>query len=1009
MGAQYEFRLLGPLEILRDGLPVGLGATRLRVLLAALLHDAGGAVPVDTLVDRVWGGDPPRGARNTLQNYVLRLRRALGPELVRTHGRGYAIDVDPAALDTYRFAALVRQGAAALEAGDPAGAAELLREGLALWRGEPLSDLPGELFPDVVPGLVEQRLHAQELCIDADLARGRPADVLPELCALTERHPLRERFWAQRMLALYRCGRQGEALACYRKVGTLLAEELGADPGDGLRVMHQRILTADPELTAVPEPTAAPRKTIGPQPAAGPRPAAAAQPATRGVAVTSGPGVGSGPGLISGAGSATGSATGPGPQGNLPAETTTFVGRESQLADVRGLLQHSRLVTLTGVGGVGKTRLALRAARHAAADFADGVWLADLAALSEPALLGLAVADALGVRDQSARPAADAVADHLRGRSLLLVLDNCEHLVDAVAALALGLLRAAPGLRVLATSRERFGVPAEHVLVVPGLTLPDPHGATPSEALLLLTERAAGCAPASARCYADSAPAAELCRRLDGIPLAIELAAVRLSSLSVEQVLARLEDRFRLLAAPRTGSPHRYQQTLRGVIDWSHSLCSPGERLLWNRLSVFAGGCDLEAAESVCAGDGIAAHEVLDLLTALVHKSVVVVEETGGAARYRLLETIRQYGAARLEEQAGSATELRLRHCAHYHRMTVRAAAEWCGPEEVAWLLRLRAEVPNIRVALESCRARPGRAAVGVEIAVNLTRTRFWFFGGTPAEGRHWLETLTGPKSELPDEVNDLATAMKAWIALCQGDRPAAREFTDACRTAGQHPATPPALYIEGAYDFLVHGSPGCVALLARARDAFRAAGHTGDAHMSTMMWAMAAAFLGPREDARRACRTYVREAEESGAEWARSWALWCTGLTELLHGEPRRALGLLRDALVRQRAIADSWGPVWGVETIAWAAGALGHPRRAARILGAADRLRRITGVALTGLQPFHTVHTRTEGLAREGLGPEVYAQEWGRGAAAADGIALVLTLIDEMLSYAGPGRPPA
>ncbi len=305
MGAQYEFGLLGPLGILRDGLPVGLAATRLRVLLASLLLDAGETVPVDTLVARVWGCDPPRGARNTLQNHVLRLRRALGPELVRTHGRGCAVDVDPAALDTHRFAGLVRLGARALESGDPAGAAALLREGLGLWRGEPLSDLPGELFQDVAPGPAEQRLHAQELCIDADPGRGRPTDVLPELCALTERHPLRERFWAQRMPALYRCGRQGEALACYRRAGALLAE---------------------------------------------------------------------------------------------------------------------------------------------------------------------------------------------------------------AAALALRLLRAAPGLRILATSRERFGVPDEHVLVVPGLTLPGPQPAVPSEALRLLSERAAGCAPASARGCADSAPAAELCR-----------------------------------------------------------------------------------------------------------------------------------------------------------------------------------------------------------------------------------------------------------------------------------------------------------------------------------------------------------------------------------------------------------------------------------------------------------------------------------------------------------------
>ncbi|MFJ8589482.1 BTAD domain-containing putative transcriptional regulator [Streptomyces sp. NPDC093595] len=944
MGAQYEFKLLGPLEILRDGVPVGIGAMRLRILLAVLLTHAGEILPVDTIVDRVWGGNPPGGARNTLQNYVLRLRRTLGPDLIRTHRRGYVIDVEPSALDVHRFTARVRQGGTALEAGDPERAAVLLREGLGLWRGEPLSDLPGELFPDVITGLVEQRLHAYELRIEADLRRGRPGEVLPELRALTETHPLRERFWAQRMLALCRSGRQGEALACYREVAALLAEELGVDPGDELRAMHQRILNAAPDLAAAPVRT----RTAG----------------------------------------------------NLPAETTTFIGRESQLARIARLLELSRLVMLTGVGGVGKTRLALRAARQAAPGFSDGVWLADLASLSEPDLLDRAVADALGLRDQSARPAADAVADHLRDRSLLLVLDNCEHMVEGAAALALRLLRATPGLRILATSRERFGVPGEHVLLVPGLTLPSPYGTAPSEALRLLADRAAACAPAPSRAYTDSAPAAELCRRLDGIPLAIELAAVRLASLTVEQILERLEDRFRLLAAPRTGTPHRYQHTLRGVIDWSYGLCTSAERLLWNRLSVFAGSCDLEAAEAVCAGDGIAPEDVLDLLTGLVHKSIVVAEHTGGAARYRLLETIRQYGTCRLEEDIDEATAVRLRHADHFHRMTVRAATEWCGPAEVAWLLRLRAEVPNIRAALEVCRTHPGRAAVGVEIAINLTRTRFWFFGCTPGEGRHWLESLAGSQGDLPDGVSALATAMKAWIALCQGDRPAARRFAEDCRRAGVHSTTAPALYIEGAYDFLVHGSPGCVERLTLARDGFRAAGFTGDAHMTTMLWAMAAAFLSPRETAWFACRTYVAEAEACGAEWARSWAIWCTGLTEVLHGDPARAIAPLREALRRQQALDDSWGPVWGVETTAWAVGALGHAGHAARLLGVAEGLRRSTGVALTGLHPFHTVHTRTESLARDRLGPEAYSREWNRGTTAEDGIAFALALIDEVSS---------
>ncbi|MEU3254776.1 BTAD domain-containing putative transcriptional regulator [Streptomyces sp. NPDC006997] len=968
---QYDFGILGPLTVTRDGVRVSLGAARLRTLLVALLVDPGRVVPMADLVDRLWGQDPPRGARNAVQNYVLRLRRALGPEAVRTEHGGYVLRVGAAdVLDAHRFTALVREGGAALAEDRPQRAAALLDEALALWRGEPLADLPQERFADVIPALCEQRLAAREAWIDAVIRCGRPADVLPELRALTRTHPLRERFWAQHMLALYQCGRQGEALRCFHEVSAVLAEELGIDPGSELKTLHQRMLTAAPDLAHAPT-------------------------------------------------------TGARGHGNLPAETTSFIGRERELARVRRLLDRSRLVTLTGVGGVGKTRLALRVARRPGSGFPDGAWLVDLAAVTDPALVARAVAESLGLRDQSTRSAADAVAEHLSARRLLLVLDNCEHLTAAVSALVLRLLRAAPELWVLATSRERLGVPGEHLMPVPCLTLRDGPDGTPSEALRLLADRAAASAAPLHTGADDHAEAAELCRRLDGIPLAIELAAVRLSALTVAEVLERLEDRFRLLAVPRPAVPsyeapgpaaHRYGHTLRGVMDWSHGLCTPGERLLWSRLSVFVGGFDLPAAEAVCVGEGIARDDVLDLLDGLVHKSVVTaeavaaVDRPGTVTRYRLLETIRQYGTERLRAR-GDATALLVRHSDYYQALAARAADEWFGPGETGWLLRLRRELPNLRSALDFCRVQPGRAPTGAAITVDLTRVRSWFVSSTLGEARGWIERLSAlldPADPALAELLVPTTALTAFIAVLQGDHAVARMLLAECRTALDAAKAPPVVYVEGVYALLVPGDPACIARLAESREELLSHGLTGDAHMATMFWAMAAAFLGDREQARAACETYVAEAEAAGAEWAQTWAQWCVALTELLHGEPSEGLMPLCDALVRQRAIDDNWGPAWMLETLAWTLGALGQYEGAAVVLGAAHRHREVTGANITGLRPFAVLHTHTRALVREHLSEEAYAGAWRRGATAEDGVAMALGIARRTYRRRAGAGPP-
>jgi predicted ATPase/DNA-binding SARP family transcriptional activator len=979
--AHHEFAILGPLEVRRHGKPVPIGATKLRLLLVALLLDAGQVVSVDALVDRLWGQEPPADTRNTLQNYVLRLRRALGAngiEVVLTHPRGYLIEVEPDALDVHRFTALVGQARTALGTGGADRAAVLLREALGLWRGEPLSDLPPDLLQDVLPPLAEQRLNTLELRVDADLALGRSADVLPELGTLIGAHPLRERFWAQRMRALHACGRQGEALECYRAISALLADELGVAPGAELQGLHQRMLAAAPELDAERDSAGGRRSRQ---------------------------------------------------LGNLPAEPTSFVGRGRQRAEARRALQTSRLVTLTGVGGVGKTRLALRVAAEAGPAFSDGVWLADLAVLAPGTgaeQLDRTVAESLGLRDQSARPPADTVAEHLRGRRLLLILDNCEHLIEPVAELALKLMRAAPGLRILATSRERLGVPGEHVLLVPSLTLPDsslsggrlvnggeragrsgeaePNAADDgSEAVRLFADRAAASAPGFAVTDRNRDAVVQLCRRLDGIPLAIELAAVRLNSIAVEEILDRLDGRFRMVSLLRVRAGGGHQQTLHSVFDWSYGLCTADERLLWARLSVFAGGFDLEAAEAVCAADGIAFEEVCDLLAGLVDKSIVMAGDAEGRTRYRLLETIRGYGRQRLDEQGGQV-EMLIRHSEHYRGMAVRAAAEWCGPDEVVWLRRLRRELPNLRAAMEFCVSRPGQADAGLEIAVDLTRARTWFFTSTIGEGRHWLERLSA--LDRPSADMDLsAAAMQAFLAIIQGDQAAVPAAMARLRGAAAPRNPAPAAYVEGIHALFVQSDPGSFTRLAQAREAFREAGRTGEALMATMFWAMSAVFLGHRDIAFQACDVLRAEAEAAQAEWIATWALWCMSLAELRYGEPVRALPLLRDAIVRQCAVEDEWGPVWDVEALAWVVAALGRHRHAAVLLGIAHRMREATGVVMIGIPPFQAAHAEAEQRIRHALDEKSYTQAWKQGLTAGDGVRLALETLDEVTAAVNVG----
>ena len=664
----FEIRLLGSVRVVRSGGEVMLGGPRQRAVLA-LLASRSRIVPAGQLAEELWRGEPPPTAAVTLRSYVSRLRSALAPDAVlAARGGGYVLEVTPEAVDAIRFERFVAAGHAALSAGDAAGAGSRFRSALSLWQGPALAGMD-EVEPLVreATRLEELRLVAVEGRIEADIELGLHAEVAGELESLTREYPLRERLWGLLVLALYRQQRQADALAACRRARRMLASELGIEPGPELSGLEQAVLRQE-----VPGPAAAARC-------------------------------------------------------NLPAPVTSFVGRGDDLGQLDALLDEARLITLTGTAGTGKTRLAIEAGTRAAGRFADGVWLTELAGLAEPRLVAGQVMETLGVRQQRDVPVLDALVYRLRSASLLLILDNCEHLLGAVSELAYALLRAAPGLRVLATSREPVGCPGEVIYQVPPLALTEKaadmragdwvdHG----PAVRLFLDR--GTAVRGGRPAASGEAAARICRRLDGLPLAIELAAARLATMSAAEVEAHLADRLEFLAYPRAAGDRRHQ-ALRTALDWSYDLLSASERRFLADLSVFAGSFGLTQTALVCCeGDPAAA---LDLADSLTRKSLVSAEPADDGTRYRLLDTVRHYAADRLNE-TGAAQEVRRRH----------AAAFLCVAERQQDPSVLARDLDNFRAALE------WSLECGDPAGPRLARAlgEFWLGRGLLAEGRDWLE-----------------------------------------------------------------------------------------------------------------------------------------------------------------------------------------------------------------------------------------------------------------------------
>ncbi len=674
----------------------------------------------------------------------------------------------------------------------------------------------------------------------------------------------------------------------------------------------------------------------------------------------------------------------PGRKGNLPADITTFVGRKHDVAEVRRLLSESRLVTLTGVGGVGKTRLALRAAGELRRAFRDGVWFVELAGVSGPDLVVHTVLESLGVHDDTVRQHRTVLVEHLRDRQALMVLDNCEHVIEATSDLVDALLRGVPGLRVLVTSRERLGVDGEHLWQVAPLTLPELVRPLPADAmsrygaLALFAERAAAVEPGFTVSVSNHHQVNQICTLLGGIPLAIELAAVRLRVLTLDHLLSRLDDTFRVLADGKRGGDPRHQ-TLQAAVDWSFHLCTRSEQILWARASVFAGTFDLDAAERVCSGDSVGSEEVMRSLAGLVDKSVVVAEQNSAGTRFRLLEPLRQYGLEKLRA-AGREQVLRERHRDHFIEWARRREKEWFGPAQPQIFTRTRLEHANLRSALVFCFENDDD--LGVHLAATL-----WFYWagcGMLGEGRHWLDRALAVAKEGPERAK--ALWVNGYVATLQGDIPASAQMLQECRqyalSVGDGPALAYATHRLACTYLIGDDLDQADALFGEAISLYRGQG-TVNSHtmLAGIELAISATFRHDFAAAERLCVEAKAVGEEHGELWAQAYAIYGLALCAWVSGDFARADRLGRECLRIKRTFHDLLGIVLAIEVLAWIAASQGNAARAAVLLGATNEIWQSVGYPMFGSRYFGAPHGECEVAAVTALGEADFRIEFRRG----------------------------
>jgi predicted ATPase/DNA-binding SARP family transcriptional activator len=903
-----DFRLLGPLEV-RDGeRTLSLGGRKQRTLLAILLLHANEVVSSDTLIDGLWGEHAPKTAATALQVYVSNLRKLLSPERLETRTPGYLLHVEPEELDLARFERLAAKG----NGGDPEATATALTEALSLWHGQPLADFAYDPFAQgEIARLEELRLGAIERRIDAELELGRHAELVGELEALVAQHPLRERLREQLILALYRCRRQADALEAYREARQTLVEELGIEPGPALRELEKAILAQDSGLAPPLEPARTTR---------------------------------------------------------LPSQPTPFLGRTRERAEIVALLQRAdlRLLTLTGAGGSGKTRLALRVASEVAPDYPDGVFWVPLASVRDPALVPASIAQALEIKDEQ------GLAKRIGERRLLLVLDNFEHLLAAAPALS-ELLSACPNLNLIATSREPLHLAGEREYLVPALA--------EQEALELFRQRAHTSEPEQ--------PVLAICRRLDCLPLAVELAAARTKLLSPQVLLERLQRRLPLLTGGPRDAPER-QRTLEATIAWSYDLLSEGERRLFRHLAVFVGGCTLTAAEQVCEAD-------LDTLQSLVDKNLLRRE----GERFQMLETIREYASEQMA-RADDEGEYERRHARHYreraselyYQLSIFEPDRDRRDAAGAWF---PAERANLRAAFAFFTARGDKQA---QLDLGGAADVLWT-AGRVAEGRRVLARLLEQTAGEGSEARRRALSTASRLAWRQGDIEEGlrlvEEVLALARSAGD------ARWVIGGL-LAVQSLAGMLGDLDRAR----AAAQEGERRARELelqnivvVFMMNEAGLEAWRGNLGAARKVYREAlalntESGGFRPQRALILLNLGMIAVEAGELSGASSLFDEAvdLVRDHRDLldyDRW-VASAVEGFASIAVGQGEPDAAARLLGAAHAWRQLDDIWLgTGCE--QRIHDRTLAAAQAQLSVDDFTSAFTAGTK--------LTL-DEAVEYA-------
>jgi predicted ATPase/DNA-binding SARP family transcriptional activator len=921
-----DFRILGELEVLQDGRPVDLGSPRQKALLTRLIVSAGETVSTDRLIDDLWCEAAPDKAKRTLQVYVSRLRKALGDDgvLLERSGPGYRLASEWDSVDAGRFESLAAEGHLALSAGDAESARSLLATGLDLWRGPALADFPDDAFVrEEAARLTEERISAEEALVWADLRLGHHASAVSGLNDLVARHPFREMFREQLMLALYRSGRQAEALRAYQDARSCLIEELGLEPGSGLRTMENRILSQDPSLDLV----ARDRSVQDLDP--------------------------------------------------LPVYLTSFVGREQELERAAILLEQERLLTIVGAPGVGKTRFALEVARSHARDFEHGMYFVPLAAVVNPRLADRAIAQALGLVETQGRPVAESVKAFFRHRKALLILDNFEQILGAASQIV-ELLSAAPDLTIVITSRSPLQVSGEQRFLLPPLRVPligeglDPSELASYDAVRLFSARARACHPTFDPGPKSMITVAEIVGRLDGLPLAIELAASRSDVLTPEELLALITDRVLVFdgASIDVGSRHR---TIRDAIDWSFELLDSRDEVFFRQLSVFVGGFTIEAAAAVVHTEDRTAQEAVE---SLVARSLVSRVSESGVGRFALLELVREFARTKLVG-AGEVDRVAGKHARYFLRLVGSIEPLLTRADGVDASLRLDAEADNLRAALLFAINEPD-PDLGLQMAACMWR--YWQSTERLVEGREWLESLLAIRGA-SDPIRANGLMALAGVAYWQADYETAmatyRDALELFRSLGDSLNVAEALFSMSATANFQDDVVAAEECAGEARRLFEKM----DSRQGIGRVLVAEGFsLWRRGDYRAALEKYERAdtiARAAGDDFMAMTAAVGVAALSFLLGDIRRALGVGIETLAEASEVHNEHVAVWVLDLIA-AFCVRRAPADSVRLAGAVDSLRREAGGGMVldafGIEPSRVV-------AASLLDDEDLQEEWVKG----------------------------